>query len=169
MFSPRITVTFRSSINGGDVKKPVSPAALNLLSKLPIGGTDSMRAPPGKIEVTPVSNPSDPRRSPRLVEKEMVVEYWDGVAPAGRGVRDISEGGAYICTTEKWYSGAIIRMIFRGREPKASVALLAQVVRQGQDGFAMQFLFNSIRERQEFRKFLAAIPATAKPPEPAVK
>jgi hypothetical protein len=104
------------------------------------------------------------------VEGEMVVEYWDGVAPAGRGIRDISESGAYICTTEKWYSGAIIRLVFRGREAKTSVPVLAQVVRQGQDGFAMEFMFNTVRQREEFRKFLAALPAAAKtlpqPPPP---
>jgi hypothetical protein len=96
----------------------------------------------------------------------MVVEYWDGIAPAGRGIRDISESGAYICTTEKWYSGAIIRLVFRGREPKVSVPVLAQVVRQGKDGFAMEFLFNTFRQREEFRKFLASLPVAKNAPEP---
>lgn len=98
----------------------------------------------------------------------MVVEYWDGVAPAGPGIRDISESGAYIRTTEKWYSGAIIRLVFRGREQKTSVPVLAQVVRQGTDGFAMEFMFNNFRQREEFRKFLAALPPAAKTaPQPA--
>jgi hypothetical protein len=98
----------------------------------------------------------------------MVVEYWDGIAPAGPGIRDISESGAYIRTTEKWYSGAIIRLLFRGREPKTPVPVLAQVVRQGNDGFAMEFLFNTFRQREEFRKFLAALPPAAKiTPQPA--
>jgi len=98
----------------------------------------------------------------------MVVEYWDGVAPAGRGIRDISESGAYICTTEKWYSGAIIRLVFRGREVKTSVPILAQVVRQGQDGFAMEFMFRTSRQRGEFGKFLASLPPAAKSaPQPA--
>jgi hypothetical protein len=127
-----------------------------------------MRIPKDRLPASAVSNPSDPRRAPRLVEREMVVEYWDGIAPAGRGIRDISESGAYICTTEKWYSGAIIRLVFRGREPKTSVPVLAQVVRQGKDGFAMEFLFNTFRQREEFRKFLAALPPAAKiPPPPA--
>jgi hypothetical protein len=120
-----------------------------------------------------VSNPSDPRRAPRLAEREMVVEYWDGVPPAGRGIRDISESGAYIRTTEKWYSGAIIRMIFHNRKAPAaiSVAVLAQVVRQGADGFAMEFVFNSLREREQFRKFLASLSPVVKAaqePAPAV-
>src|SRR6185312_1757232 len=127
-----------------------------------------MRLPKDRLPAPAVSNPSDPRRARRLVEGEMVVEYWDGVAPAGRGIHDISESGAYICTTEKWYSGAIIRLVFRGRDPKTSVPVLAQVVRQGKDGFAMEFMFNTFRQREEFRKFLAAIPPAAKSaPQPA--
>ncbi|HXE62817.1 MAG TPA: PilZ domain-containing protein [Bryobacteraceae bacterium] len=127
-----------------------------------------MRIPKDRLPPSAVSNPSDPRRARRLVEGEMVVEYWDGVAPAGRGIHDISESGAYICTTEKWYSGAIIRLVFRGRDPKTSVPVLAQVVRQGKDGFAMEFMFNTFRQREEFRKFLAAIPPAAKSaPQPA--
>src|SRR6185437_3265263 len=129
-----------------------------------------MRLPKDRLPAPAVSNPSDPRRASRRVEGEMVVEYWDGVAPAGRGIRDISESGAYICTTEKWYSGAIIRLVFRGREVKTSVPVLAQVVRQGSDGFAMEFMFNTFRQREEFRKFLASVPPAAKiapqPPQP---
>jgi hypothetical protein len=128
-----------------------------------------MRIPKDRLPVSAVSDSSDPRRARRLVEGEMVVEYWDGVAPAGPGIRDISESGAYIRTTEKWYSGAIIRLVFRGREPKTSVPVLAQVVRQGKDGFAMEFMFHTFRQREDFRKFLAAIPPAAKsapPPAP---
>ncbi|HVW09944.1 MAG TPA: PilZ domain-containing protein [Bryobacteraceae bacterium] len=129
-----------------------------------------MRIPKDRLPASTVSNPNDPRRAPRLAEREMVVEYWDGVAPAGPGIRDISESGAYIRTTEKWYSGAIIKLSFRGREPKTSVSVLAQVVRQGADGFAMEFLFNTFRQREDFRKFLASLPPVVKTPpqsEPA--
>src|SRR6185312_6744227 len=126
-----------------------------------------MRLPKDRLPAPAVSHPSDPRRARRPIEGEMVVEYWDGVAPAGLGIRDISETGAYVRTTEKWYSGAIIRLVFRGREVKTSVPVLAQVVRQGSDGFAMEFMFNTFRQREEFRKFLAALPPAAKrPPQP---
>jgi hypothetical protein len=121
-----------------------------------------MRIPKDRLPAAALSDPSDPRRARRLVEGEMVVEYWDGVAPAGPGIRDISESGAYIRTTEKWYSGAIVRLLFRGREAKTSVPVLAQVVRQGNDGFAMEFMFNNFRQREQFRKFLAALPPAAK-------
>ncbi|HEU5022007.1 MAG TPA: PilZ domain-containing protein [Bryobacteraceae bacterium] len=127
-----------------------------------------MRLPKDRLPAPAVSNPSDPRRAPRLAEREMVVEYWDGVAPVGTGIRDISESGAYICTTEKWYSGAIIRLVFRGREAKTRVTVLAQVVRQAEDGFAMEFMFNNSRQRQDFRRFLASLPPAAKSaPQPA--
>jgi len=101
--------------------------------------------------------------SPRLTERELVVEYWDGVAPAGGGLRDISDSGAYIRTAERWYSGAIIRLICRGQKPSDKpISVLAQVVRQGSDGIAMEFMFASKREREAFRKFLESVPAVAK-------
>src|SRR5262245_35102230 len=122
-----------------------------------------MRGLVGKPKHHTAQDAGDTRRSPRLKERELIVEYWDGVAPVGRGLRDISDGGAYICTAERWYSGAIIRLIFRGQKlTDRPMSVLAQVVRQGEDGIAMEFMFSSKREREAFRKFLASVPALTK-------
>jgi hypothetical protein len=110
-------------------------------------------------------------RSPRAVRvthPEIVVHYWDGAAPEGHGLRDISETGAYILTSERWYEGTIIRIILQGpgaalsvgaaAAPPASICVPGQVVRQGDDGVAMEFVFRDKQERQRFREFLAAMP-----------
>jgi hypothetical protein len=55
-----------------------------------------------------------PWRAPRSTKPEVLVHYWDGSAPEGRHLRDISESGAYIYTPERWYIGTIIRIILQG-------------------------------------------------------
>jgi len=112
-------------------------------------------------------NPQPPR-APRVAQPEIVVHYWDGAAPEGRALRDISETGAYILTSERWYEGTIIRIILQGRGaatsgdapaiPPTSICVPGQVVRQGDDGVAMEFVFRNKQERQKLREFLAAMP-----------
>jgi len=111
----------------------------------------------------------EPRRAPRSTQPEVIVHYWDGSAPEGRHLRDISESGAYIYTPERWYLGTIVRVILQGyktatREdgstvPSASICVPARVVRHGSDGVAVEFVFRSEEEEQAFRLFLAEIPA----------
>jgi Flp pilus assembly protein TadG len=111
----------------------------------------------------------EPRRAPRLIQPEIVVHYWDGAAPEGREIRDISESGAFILTRERWYPGTIIRLVLQGypdtaREgegsvPTASICIPARVVRPGDDGVAIEFVFGGKREQNDFRAFLATIPA----------
>jgi Flp pilus assembly protein TadG len=98
-----------------------------------------------------------------------VVHYWDGSAPEGRHLRDISHSGAYIYTPERWYPGTIIRIILQGYQtaarkdgtvgPAASACLPARVVRHGSDGVAVEFAFRDKEEEETLRTFLAAIPA----------
>jgi Flp pilus assembly protein TadG len=117
-----------------------------------------------------------PWRSPRTSKPEVVVYYWDGSAPEGRHLRDVSDSGAYIYTPERWYVGTIIRIILQGyptrmREdgttaPTASTCIPARVVRHGPDGVAVEFVFQNKEEAEIFRTFLAAIPAQAAVPVP---
>jgi Flp pilus assembly protein TadG len=107
----------------------------------------------------------EPRRGPRNIHPEILVYYWDGSAPEGRRVHDISLSGAYICTPERWYPGTIIRLILqKGRRadgamaPSASICVPARVVRHGSDGVAVEFVFRNRQEEDSLRTFLAAIP-----------
>jgi|SRR5580693_133994 hypothetical protein len=56
---------------------------------------------------------NEPRSAPRSV-KPVVVYCWDGGAPEGRRIRDVSQSGAYIYTPERWYVGTIIRIVLQG-------------------------------------------------------
>jgi Flp pilus assembly protein TadG len=123
----------------------------------------------GKMRGWLVQEEEDPRRSPRNACPEILVYCWDGAAPEGRRIHDISPSGAYICTPERWYPGTIIRLIIqRGptalREdgatgPTASICISARIVRHGSDGVAVEFVFRNRHEEESFRTFLAAIPA----------
>ncbi len=109
------------------------------------------------------------RRAPRSREPSLKVYYWDGSAPEGRKLRDISASGAYIVTHERWYVGTIVRLILQeftapegGSQmlPSKSTTLLCRVVRHGSDGVGVEFMFTSTEERQALEGFLSTIPKT---------
>jgi Flp pilus assembly protein TadG len=123
----------------------------------------------GKMKRWLLQEPEEPRRMPRRTDPEVVVYYWDGSAPEGRHLRDISHSGAYICTPERWYPGTIIRIVLQGyrtaaredgtTDPVASACIAARVIRHGNDGVAVEFAFRDKQEEETLRTFLAAIPA----------
>lgn len=108
------------------------------------------------------------RRAPRSTDPDVVVYYWDGSAPEGRYIRDVSPSGAYIYTPERWYLGTIVRFILQGypgavrpdgtSSPAASISIPARVVRHGTDGVAVEFAFRDQQEEERCRAFLATIP-----------
>jgi Flp pilus assembly protein TadG len=118
-----------------------------------------------------------PSRAPRRTKPEVVVHYWDGSAPGGRLLRDVSQTGAYIYTPERWYVGTIIRIILQGHpttirddgttSPTSSTCIAARVVRHESDGVAVEFVFRNKEEHEVFRAFLATIPAQPAVPMPA--
>ena len=123
----------------------------------------------GKMRGWLAGEREDPRRGPRSTQPEILVYYWDGSAPEGRRIHDISQSGAYICTPERWYLGTIVRLILQkgptamekdgASVPTASICVPARVVRHGSDGVAVEFVFRNGREEENFRAFLAAIPS----------
>jgi Flp pilus assembly protein TadG len=128
-----------------------------------------MRQAIGRLKRWLLQENEEPRRAPRSGEPEVVVYYWDGSAPEGRRLRDLSQSGAYIFTTERWYPGTIVRIILQGCQPVvredgttgpvASTCIPARVVRHGTDGVAVEFAFRDKEEQESLRTFLAAIPA----------
>lgn len=111
----------------------------------------------------------EPRRALRIPHPEILVYYWDGSAPEGRRIHDISHSGAYICTPERWYPGTIIRLLLQRNPPPvgeggvalptASICIPARVVRHGSDGIGVEFVFRNDREEESFQTFLASVPA----------
>jgi hypothetical protein len=116
------------------------------------------------------------RRAPRFAEPSFMVYYWDGSAPQGHQIRDISASGAYIVTTERWYVGTIVRLILQGYKtapqpdgsivPSRSTSIPARVTRHGSDGLGVEFIFSSPEEKKTVQAFVAAMPRVD--PGPAV-
>jgi Flp pilus assembly protein TadG len=133
----------------------------------------------GKMKRWLLQESEEPRQAPRAREPQVVVHYWDGSAPEGRRLRDISETGAYIITTERWYVGTIVRIILQGYKtvlkddgtigPASSISLPARVIRHGTDGVAVEFAFRDEKEENAFRIFLASIPVQLVAAEPPAR
>ena len=109
----------------------------------------------------------DRRDARRLAIPGLEAYYWEGGTPTGHEVLNLSETGAYIRTTAEWYPGTIIEVTLQhdaspgGKRtgPKAAVNFPCRVVRSGQDGVGVRFLFTDAAVRKQFRHLLAAVKA----------
>ena len=89
-------------------------------------------------------DPPEPRKAARESLPRLAAYFFTGAAPVGQTIRDISATGMYLVTDERWYPGTIIRMTLTDRKnPTAeySVTVNAMVVRWGNDGVGLQFVF----------------------------
>ncbi len=89
--------------------------------------------------------PLDPRNAPREALSWITAYFFTGGTPKAHGIRDISAGGVYIFTEERWYPGTVIRMTLTDRRrPSAerSFTVNAKVIRWGNDGVGLQFLLS---------------------------
>ena len=137
------------------------------------------RSVKGWVKQWLLREPLEQRTARRYIQPELIVHYWDGSAPEGHNLGDISESGAYIYTLERWYPGTIVRIVLQGYDraaredgttvPAATTCVHARVVRHGPDGVGVEFAFRDKEENSTFRKFLAALPVqpvrTAPPPD----
>ena len=86
------------------------------------------------------------RRAQRHIEPRLVAFYWDGTVPQPRYILDVSNTGFYLLTDQRWYPGTLITMTLQRTEKsddgsKSSVAVQAKVIRLGEDGVAVSFVF----------------------------
>lgn len=91
------------------------------------------------------SEPTDPRRAPRVAIPGLGAYFFTGGKPVAYAVRDISATGFYVLTEERWYHGTVIRVTLTdGRHPTPDCSLTAhaRVMRAGNDGVGFQFVLN---------------------------
>jgi hypothetical protein len=96
---------------------------------------------------------SDRRRKDRIESPGLVAHYWTGAAPRAKGVLNINSIGSYLLTEERWYPGTVIKVtlqvverrnhLFEEKKDRRKdvIAVLAQVVRSGQDGVGLEFIY----------------------------
>jgi hypothetical protein len=67
----------------------------------------------------------------------VAAHYWNGGDATAVEVKDVSETGAYLVTTERWYLGTILTITLNFRsgpdavEPPDCITLPCKVVRHG--------------------------------------
>jgi hypothetical protein len=101
-------------------------------------------APKGWLKRLLSPDPPDARRAPRESLPGLAAYFFTGGDSVAHGVRDISSTGFYVFTEERWYPGTVIRMTLTDRrKPTAerSITVNASVVRCGNDGVGLQFVF----------------------------
>jgi Flp pilus assembly protein TadG len=95
-------------------------------------------------------------RDERTVERQdrlpLVAHYWDGGAPHGHTVRDISRRGMYLYTEQRWYPGTLVLVSLQREDvseddPDRCLMVKAKVIRAGDDGVAFTFVTPDDPER----------------------
>ena len=120
---------------------------------------------------------SEERRSAeRHTSLPLAAYYWDGAAPTPRQVRDISPGGMFLLTEQRWYPNTMITMtLTRSDKPESapdhSIKIATRVVRSGTDGVGLAFVnppvksrnsngpFAFVADRKDLISFLARLEA----------
>lgn len=87
----------------------------------------------------------DRRKARRTPEPQLAAHFWTGAAPVPHSVQDISVGGLYLLTAERWYPGTMLMLALQatGRaaeKPGKSLIVQAKVVRCGEKGVGMEFV-----------------------------
>jgi hypothetical protein len=100
------------------------------------------------------------RRAQRHLEPRLVAFYWDGNVPQPRYIRDVSNTGFYLVTDQRWYPGTLITMTLQRTEKsddgsKSSIAVRARVIRVGDDGVALAFVFPQAEEARQVTSIIA--------------
>ena len=75
----------------------------------------------------------------------LVSYYWTGGRPQAFHIGDISAGGIYLLTDERWYPGTLILMTLQrtntdGEDPDDFISVQTKVTRWGSDGVGLAFL-----------------------------
>jgi len=95
-------------------------------------------------------DPPEPRKAQRESLPGLVAFFFTGGDPVPHGVRDISATGFYVFTEERWYPGTILRITLTDQRHAGgaiSVMLYASVIRSGNDGVGLQFVFQDDARR----------------------
>jgi hypothetical protein len=97
------------------------------------------------------TEPDDKRTALRESIPGLTAFFFTGGAPAPHGIRDVSETGMFVLTEDRWYPGTVIRITLTDqREPTAerSFTVNAVVMRWGNDGVGLHFIFQDKKDRR---------------------
>ena len=94
--------------------------------------------------------PADPRSASRESLPGLIAYFFTGGAPVGHAVRDISAGGMFVITEERWYPGTTVQITLADRHnptTERSIIVNARAIRWGSDGVGVEFVLSGNRSR----------------------
>ena len=96
----------------------------------------------------------DKRRAKRRSTPQLVAHYWTGAAPGATGVQDISVGGLYLLTEERWYPGTLIKMTLQRTDSaddgsERFIIVQSKAVRWGKDGVGLEFVLTDSEDSRD--------------------
>ena len=88
---------------------------------------------------------TDRRRNERFPSPSLVAYYWTGGEPKAYQLRNVSLGGLYLLTEERWHPGTRIVMTLQKGSvsqvgPEKISRVESEVVRWGEDGIGFEFV-----------------------------
>ena len=129
--------------------------------------SDTIAAAIGKLEkfLTPEAD-----RAARRRVDQFAAYRWNGSALAQDTVRDISSSGLYLVTRDRWQPGSILALTLQREgpldlDPARRITTQARVVRCGQDGVGLSFLW--AKDDPESRQWEALLECLIEQTRPA--
>ena len=105
------------------------------------------------------------RRAKRYLSPGLVAYYWTGGAPHCYDVANISATGLFLRTKERWAPETLLQMTLQKSKNgdndevgQASITVLSEVVRWGEDGTGFNFVLKDNNETAYAREFLSSEP-----------
>jgi Flp pilus assembly protein TadG len=103
--------------------------------------------------------PPRKKRAVRYANPGLVAHYWDGGAPKGHIVGNVSSTGAFVYTKELWCVGTIVTVTLQETADGeatagSSITLPCRVVRHGEDGIGFNFVLKREEERRALKRFM---------------
>ena len=130
-----------------------SPAPPVVADPLTVGGKE-FEAKKSWLQRLFSRGPRELRNATRVPISGIVAYFFTGGVPEPHLIRDISAHGIYIFTDERWYLGTVIRVTITDRQKLAaqhSITVNARVVRWGNDGAGLDFVFTEDNNRRRGR------------------
>lgn len=97
--------------------------------------------------------PGERRKSKRREGLALMAYYWEAAAPHPHAVKDISPSGMYVLTDDRWYANTLVTITLArtdlAKQANRSVRVVGRVVRSGDDGVALTFVWPGRVEEAE--------------------
>lgn len=109
----------------------------------------------------------DRRIATRFSGGRAVVYYWDGSVPHPHPIRDISQAGVFVYTSERWYIGTMLHLTIdlvtestvdgSRSEVTESMKVWSKVVWHAEDGVGFQFIIGKAEDRKKMADLVDAV------------